>query len=224
MATWLRGLKLTRIDLVDRGANPGAAVTLFKRDDTPREVDDVAQPELEARIAQLEAENADLQKRVEELTPPQPEADPITKADPAVREMIAKAQEDAREAREQVAKLEQERDAATFVAKAAEFPHMGTAESVGPVLQKIAQALAPEEWEAFERQLRATEELVKQSVLLKEAGHDADLDADPYERFRKMAIEQHPEAANAHDAVAKFMATPDGARRYREYLETQKGQ
>jgi hypothetical protein len=77
MATRLKKLKVNRVDLVDRGANPGAHVLLWKRDDTPEEGTQMGKEDtveisaeegttlieaMSERIDSLEAELADARK------------------------------------------------------------------------------------------------------------------------------------------------------------------
>jgi hypothetical protein len=142
MAAKLKGLTIERIDLVDKGANQKAHVTLFKR--APEEINKVdaykcpdcgktfdSQAAMEAhmaeekqesetakRLAEKETELAAMKKRAEdaEAKLPKEDEDPVVKAaiDPVVKAAIKKAQERA-EAAEKKAEAAQEE-----VAKATE--------------------------------------------------------------------------------------------------------
>lgn len=151
MARKLTHLALDRIDLVDKGANPGAKVALFKRapvEETKNMADTYTCPHCDKsfdskdamkahmaadhpdaatakRLADTQADLAAMKKRAEdaEAKLPKPEEDEVVKAaiDPVVKAAIAKAQKEAEDAKKEAALAREEVAKATEDRERAEF-------------------------------------------------------------------------------------------------------
>ena len=137
MTTKLEGLEIDRVDFVDKGANPGAHITLFKRDTTMAEKDVKTEPEatdaVAKRVAELEKRATDAEAKAKEAT-----------------EQVTKANEQALKAAERIAKLEEAREHNEFVAKAAKFSAIAKADDFAPIYRKIHNTLSEKEREWFE--------------------------------------------------------------------------
>lgn len=225
MPTRLKGLKLTRIDLVDKGANADAIVALFKRDTEENET--VTNEEYQAKVAELEAQVAEITKRADaaeaklaEADAPADPPDPIAKADPAVRELIAKLEDRAEKSEARVSKMEEERARTEYIAKAQEFsPIMGPADDFGPTLRKIAGVLTDEEMHEFTKRLRSMVEVGKTSAVFKELGVDGEPDeGDKYDQMRKRAVAAYPDDT-PETAVTKYLKTDEGRQWYKSARE-----
>ena len=184
----LKRLKITRISTVDQGDNPAAAIIFWKRKgEMPK--DD--KPTLESLTAQVAKVTEDLkaqsdraeaaETKVTELETRlkgDPDPDPLAKIkDPVVRELVAKAQAEAAEAKKEaeesrkaVAKMAEDRQRTEFIAKAGEFKAYGEADDLGPMLQKISNTLGDTDYEALTKRMRAVQAQVDLSKLLAEVG------------------------------------------------------
>lgn len=154
-------MKLDRVDLVTAGANPGAHVMIAKFESPDIVVDKHAETP-DVQPDGVEADMADVT-----------DVETVAKADfEAVQKQLEdmrKALEDAQAAQaaeaEKVAKMEQDRKAAEFVAKAAEFDRIGKADELGAVLLEAADGMSAEAYSLLERTLKAAnEQLAKGSL------------------------------------------------------------
>lgn len=189
----LEDLELDRIDFVDRGASPGAFITLFKRH-TPKEKPLMAD----------ENENAaeELAKRLDAL-----EAEKVA---------IAK---EAADAKAEVLKMRDENDKRDAVAKAAGWPALGKADEVGQMLYEVAK-VAPATAGKLEEKLAAWAAQIAKSALFAENGKAAgegDTAEDKLNGVAKAHAEKHNLTyAQAYTAVLK---TPEGAALYKQMRE-----
>lgn len=188
MTTELTDLEITAVALVDNPANPLATVELFKRDDTEpgeattNEEAPVAADteELTARVAELESERQALDTmtiediaalRGDDLTKfakaDDEEPEDVMKGVPAD---VRKRLEDA-EAR--VAKMEADGRRKEFIAKAADYTHVGSADELGVALEQIDR-LAPEAAPVIERAFKAANARIAESGLFAEFGAEGD--------------------------------------------------
>lgn len=163
----LRNLKLTRVDRVAAGANPESHIVLFKS-----EADLIAKADTSGTMSD---QGATLSDKTDETLDVQPnevdismaddvtEIETVAKADfEAVQkqlEDLSKALEDAQaekaEAAEQVAKMEADRKAAEFVAKAKDYANIGKADELGALLLAANESFSAEQYQALERLLKA---------------------------------------------------------------------
>lgn len=146
------------------------------------------------------AQVTELEKAAEKpAEPTEPTVDPLAKADPEIRAMLAKAETEAAELRKaaqeatDLAKAEREiRVTREFVAKADEYralPLEGTV--FGPVLKAASEKLSKEENDELIRVLKAADEQIAKSDLFKEQGRSTD---------------GNPEAAGATEGLNKAVA------------------
>jgi len=135
----------------------------FKREDLPQE----AQNELK----RLEDLNVEIQGKLDAVKPPVKEEPPVEIPE-AVAKRLDEAEKRAKEAEEKITKLEGEKRANLFLTKAMQFKHLPdfTADDFGSILAKIDGALETEEFDRLEKVLRASDEVIRQSNLLKEIG------------------------------------------------------
>lgn len=149
MPKFLRDVVLDEVSLVDKGANPGARVTLFKRKMPPDNMDD-EEMEMDAKDVQKQIDEAvakaagDVQKRIDEaVAKAKADADTkIAKAEADAKAAVEKAEKTAAEAvakaNEKIAKAETEKRLAELVTKSQAFKHIpGKPEDLAKVFQKL---------------------------------------------------------------------------------------
>lgn len=202
MSNWLKRLAISRVALVDRGANPDAHIALYKRDTMADEKEVVTPDQVATAIAKAVDEaqasvRAEFEKKL--------------KAETDAREKAEKAAADNATA---IAKIRQESRDREFVAKAALTPEWGEAKTFGPVLAKIEAALTPDEFKAFDTKLHAIHKQLDQSRLLTELGVQGETDhATPGAKLDSMAkgyMKDH-QGVTYEAAYAAVCKTPDGA-------------
>lgn len=161
MKKYLR-LRMNRVDFVDRGANPGAFITLAKRAPTEdrqmADTKDVLPEGVAKRLADLEAEKVALAKRV---------SDAEAKS--------AEAEKKATEQAEAVAKMLEDRakDAALVVAKSLDkLP--GKVDETAHLLFIAKRAFAADDYAQFEKVLTAANAQIAKSKLFSVIGADTD--------------------------------------------------
>ena len=201
MTTVYRKLRLNRVDFVDKGANPGAHITLAKRalteDRQMADNKDVLPEGVAKRLADLEAEKVTMAKRL---------ADAEAKA--AENEKMAKEQAEA------VAKMLEDRakDAALVVAKGLDkLP--GKVDETAHLLFVAKRKFDDTDYATFEKMLTACHNQIKASKLFSVAGVDADGEAasDLDKLVTKRMTEKHETQAVALRAV---LETPEGKAAY----------
>ena len=227
MTTELTELEITAVALVDNPANPLATVELFKRDDSePHEApntqeatvaEETKTEELEARVAELETERQALADmpideiaalRGDDLTKfakaDEVEPEDVMKGVPAD---VRKRLEDA-EAR--VAKMEADGRRKEFVAKAADYTHVGGADELGVALEQIDR-LAPEAAPVIERAFKAANARIAESGLFAEFGAEGDGAEQSGVAKAEALIEKFvADGMPRHEAITKvFTENPD---------------
>lgn len=205
MAFKLTDLEIDRVDAVDKGANPGAFITLFKRD-TPMAED--VKPEL----GEIEKRLADAEAKVQEATDKLAEAKNVSKA---AAEKIATLETQNREITEKAERSE-------FVSKAAEFSHIAKADDFAPVLRKIHKTLDEKEREWLYKWLASLNAVAKSSALFTELGvGGSDQSGSAYDKLEKMAVEirKAEPALTPEQAFAKAAKSDAGKALYSEYLK-----
>lgn len=221
--TRLTALKINEVSLVDRGANPGAHITLFKRDatsdggtatsDAKEEVmagtkkQDVAQPEVAAPAVETPAPVVETP-----AVAPAPAADVTAEMEKRDREIadlrkrvadsekIAKEERDARLTNEAIAKA------------AKEYPHAGTPEVLGPILKRArGNELTADDVAELERTLKAASEQLKTSALFKEVGDGGAEKGGAREQLKQAAAELRkadPKLSEAQAITKAMNANP----------------
>lgn len=206
MSAALKRLRIDRVDFVDKGANPGALITLAKRATKTQEQGMTELPEdVAKRMAdQSEAIEA-LTKRADTAEAKQKETEAFQKAaEDALAVEIAK-----REATE-----------AEGIAKGLVLPGV-TEKTV--FIQKVKHALGAD-WPAMEAVLKALSVADRTSAVFTEKGSDMPVGQAPdgYDRLNEMAEAlvakgTHTNRAHALDAVLK---SPEGKAEYQKYVAT----
>lgn len=197
MKTYLK-LRLNRVDFVDKGANPGAHITLAKRAPTEdRPMADTKEAEAVAkRLADLDAENIELAKR-------------LAVAEATAATNAATAQEQA----ETVAKLLEDRakDAALSVAKG--LDKLGKVEETAHLLFVAKRKLDAEDYAQLERTFTALNAQIKASKLFGVTGVESDGDsASDLDRLVSKRMAEQGEAQ--HIAFAEVIKTTEGKAAY----------
>lgn len=193
MTTHYKKLRLNRVDFVDKGANPGAHITLAKR--APTEERHMAESkeglpeEVAKRLADLDAENKALSERVQKAE--------------------AKATEDAA----LVAKVLEDRakDAALVIAKS--MDKVGKVEDTAHLLFVAKRALSAEDYAKLEQTLKACDAQIKKGALFSVVGSDNDsqLATELDSLVSKRMTEKGEDKGTAMLAV---MQTPAGKQAY----------
>jgi len=239
MPNKLKHLQIRRVALVDKGANPGAHITLFKREGSDvSEIDKSTLDEaVRAHVEALEKQVQDLSAQVAKLKD-DPPPDPVEKAkdaDPelaarleAIEKQAAQDRKDAEAARSEIAKMQAERERELYITKARSLQAFGPADDFGGTLQKIAKAIDPEEFEKLEQKFRSLNEIARQSALFKELGTDGGTDTksawEKIEAGARGLIEKADQPLSLPEAVDRFLKTDAGKALYTEYQhETQGG-
>lgn len=212
MTTRLTKLAIDRIDVVDRGANQKAHITLFKRDAPMSDEKRLEAIETEAKETKsLLAKVLDAVKGIKPSDAPDPQAE-LAKRDQA----IADAQAELKKRDEEIAAFKAKESAAVYIAKAKDLAIFGKAEEFGPELQKIAGALGETDFAKFEQRLKGLVEQVKAGKLFEQIGKDGDADADPNAKLEALAKahqQAHPDVT-FEQAYAHVLTTPAGVEIY----------
>jgi len=212
MTTTLKGLRINRIDFVDRGANPGARVCLFKRD-TQEEVVSNETPTVEELQAQLEAEVTKRQEAEAKLQ----ETGEVSKRVTELEQKLAKSQDEVKDLRE----ADEMRHAIVKAEKIEEI--FGPAADFAPMLRKIYRTLDETERKAWDEKVTGAVELVKEAAHFKEIGSGGtDGAGDAYSKLEKAARTKYPDKSTA-DAVSAFLRTAEGKELHKQYRKEQEG-
>jgi hypothetical protein len=226
MTTELQHLRLNRIDLVDKGANPGAAVVLVKRDDSQEEP--VSEKDKTPTVEDLQAQLAvEVQKR-EDAEAKLAEA----KNDEGVTKRIADLEKEAKDAkaeadrnRDKLEKIEEETERREFIAKATEFEAaFGSPEVFGPILRKAHKTLNEDERKTLDGLLESVTKMVRDSALFREIGGGRDGETGgAWDKIQKNAAEKYPDKPKA-DAVSLYLKTAEGRKLHKAYRKEQEGE
>ena len=220
MATRLKNLSVTKVALVDAGANPQADVLIYKMADEPLTErvttvaeDTVAKSDHDTVVAELDSAKAELAALAEmsnddlaalrgiEVAPVAVDEDDVLKGLP---EAVRKRLEDAEDT---IAKMQADQRAAEFVAKAAEFTHVAPAADLGPALEQVDR-LAPEAAKTIVQALKSAQARIAESGLYAETGTAATADADG--ETEAAIAKMVAEGLSRPDAIRKFFSeNPD---------------
>lgn len=224
MATKLKPT-ITKVALVDAGANPEATIEIFKAaepiteqkepavaDDIQKNLDEVT-AERDAMKAELDAlaaiDNDDLAALKGFEIAKADEAE-INKSD--LPEPVRKALEDAEKLQVRVAKMEADARVETFTKRATtDFAKVGDHAEIGSILA----ALPAEQVDAVEKVLRAANERIDMSTVLKTVGKDGEGEQDSFAKAKARAeeIKKADPAVSDADALSRAMAeNPEAAR------------
>jgi len=199
MATTLKGLKIRRVALVDKGANQEAHVTLFKRDDTPEE-ETVA--EVEKREPEM-VSKADLEAAIQKAEALEAEKAEITKQAEA-------AKAEAETVKAELAKRQEAEEIAKYDADAKATPFLG--EQGGAWLRVIAKALGDEAYGAFHGKLTGVNAQVEGGALFTERGSNGDGDASSPDAVAEgvaKVIRTNDPTLTKEQALLKAYQTPE---------------
>lgn len=215
MASRLRRLQYRKVALVDRGANPEAHISLFKRDDTMAKEPTVA--EVQAQLAAAEAERDTLREQLAKLAP-KPKAEPDLPE--AVRKQVEEAEARARAAEERIAKLEDGRAMEQAIQKAHTLKALGAADDLGRVLYEVRKA-HPATADKLETLFTAWNEQLAKSALFTEIGSGERASTDPEARLEALAKKYQGEHAGVtfEQAFTKVCETAEGKALYAQSLK-----
>ena len=189
---------------------------------------DSASDEVKEFVAKLEAERDEAIAKNAEFTKAadgkEDESDDLMKnADPALVEMIRKADQRA-EAAEKIAKAERnQRIEKEFVAKAEDLPHLGEEpETLGAMMRTISEAVDDETYEKLDFLLKAAEAKLNESSLFKElGGSGTGTTGDAYAQLEAIAKSiQERDTLDSYEA-AFDKAMDERPELYERYLEEQ---
>ena len=218
MTTELRDLEITAVALVDNPANPQATIELFKMAAAPQPQgghtvapETVAKSDHDTVVAELDSAKAELAALTEisnedlaalrgfEIAEVEAEEDVLKGLPEDVRKRLETAEQT-------IAKMESDRRAELFVAKAAEFSHVGPAAELAPVLETLDR-VAPELAKALDQHLKAANARISESGLFAELGSDGVAGDNPAEVLINAEVEK---GMSRPDAIRKvFSANPE---------------
>lgn len=195
----LKKLRLTRVDLVPAGANPGAHIRLFKAakeaEDGPR---DPAGDSANVRNPVKTSPAGVVSNSVKSANPPEVPTmtEPVTAGAPDVQaeldavkkqladteaQLAAAATPDESDVRKDLDATRAELDtlrkaqrASEFVEKARKFSTLGDAEQIGRLLEAADSHFGEDEQKAFSQILKSAAEQVEKGSLFKRLSQDAD--------------------------------------------------
>ena len=189
MKTYVR-LRLNRVDVVDKGANPGAHITLAKRAITEErlmaDTKDILPEAVAKRLADLEADNK------------------------ALSVSVAKAEAEAKEQAETVAKMVETAAKAEAVTVAKGFDKLpGKTDEIAHLLFVAKRKFDASDYEAFVTVLKAADAQIKAGKLFSVTGVDAD--GDTASKVDQMIAKRMTEKNETRpQALRAIQDTPEG--------------
>lgn len=216
MATKLKNMRLTKVALVDAGANQEADILIYKRATEPQTTegapvaDEISKQEHDDLAAQLAEAQATL-TALDSMSPEELAAlkgFEIAKADQTdelEQAKIAKADLEKR-----VEKMERERRVESFVRKARDdFGDLAPADELGAALEEV-ERVAPDAYKALDGVLKAVAARAETSLLFKELGGSGGDLATPAE-LAKAEIKKRVDAGEPIEKAqrAVFSEHPD---------------
>lgn len=217
----LTGLELDRVDLVTAGANPGAHILIHKFD-------------VNANLNDRTAETPDVQPHgVDNHMADEKVVDTVAKADfealqTQLAEQVAKAEaeSEARKAEvekaaaleERIAKMEQDRKQAEFVAKAAEYSNLGKADELGGLLLAANEAFSAEQYQTLERLLKAANAQVDKGALFGQFSRPEGDNPDVMDRINSLAKAKVDAGEARTIEIAKHMVIKENPSLRDEYV------
>ncbi len=207
MTTRLLELRIDRIDLVKRGANPEAHVRLVKYDDKGERMG--TSPDVTALEKQANNAEARAAKAEDALAAIQKDHD-------KERSELAKQLD---ETAKSVERLETQIAVDAAIAKASKLPNLGTEDEVAEIL-RVAKSGMGDGYEAFEKKLDDWN--TKLGAAFTEIGVSGTDEGDtPFAKLEKMAEtyqEAHPDIT-WEVALDTVMRTADGVELYKQHRE-----
>jgi len=228
MPTALTHLKIRRVALVDKGANQEAFVTLYKRDTQQKEtgmedkdLDQVSESIFQRLVKFIKGkdtvEGADGEDAAA-MAVAKRHADELAEREKKLADREAEiAKRDA-----EIASLKDAEEAKQYVAKAEKLPGFGKPEVFGPILQKIAKALSPEEYKTLSQQLAGVQAIAKTNTLFAELGVGGETETPrPLDKLNQMAAQMVAKSEGKLTAAQAYTAalhTPEGQTLYAAHL------
>jgi len=137
--------------------------------------------------------------------------------DQAYQARIAKAELEAKSAKDEIAKMVRDNRKAEWIAKAADYTHIsGTPEDIGTLLMEIEEA-SPETAEKVETLLKSAEVALKESKLFKELGTSMQADADSAEGKVEVLAKARAEKDSITIEAARGLIWAEDPELYKEY-------
>lgn len=244
MPNVLLDLEVTRVDLVEAGANSEAHIKIFKNKGgsgmTIQEVLKNLQPEHaeaiekaleEAKKAQeeeLAAKDTKIETLEKELAdkqdpaPEQSEEEILKSASPEVRAVIEKAQAQAKVAEEAVRKLQEKEEHQEAITKAKELKGLGKSEEeLAEMLKNLAKTDSELQENIFGL-LKSASKIVEDGTILDEIGknssEESDLASDAWDQIEKLA-KVRMETQDMTQAAAIAKTIEENPKLYTEYLK-----
>lgn len=177
----LRNLFLDRVDLVGKGSNPDAFVTLFKHDDVSAD-DAVTLPDNLSKDGNMSDQN----EPIEVVKEDEPVAVEVEKADEPKTEQVSKADyeqiaKEAKELRERVEKMEADQRRSDFVEVAKGLDKLPVkADDLGAILDKAEKALG-DDYSKLENLLKAANAQQDTAILFKQLSDGNEPEAESFD-------------------------------------------
>lgn len=216
MPNQLQDLRITAVDFVDRGANPGAHITLMKRDDRMSETKELP-AELAERLDKIEAgqvsdEDRGVIAKIRALFATPKETAPAEDVQKRIDEAVAAE----REKREALEKRLADKEAADLeretVAKAMTLPVFG---EFGPILHAIRKGVDAETYGTLVATLDRVQAVVNKSALFGPLGSDGE-DTEATDKIEQLVNERVAKGESRYQARLAVMQSEDGQKAYAE--------
>ena len=213
--------KITKVALVDAGANPDADFVFYKAAEPLTETEAIVADDIQKNLDEVTADRDAMKAELDALTSMDNDTlaalrgIEVVKADEAeinkadLPEAVQKRLDEASALEVRVAKMEADARVESFTKRAAtDFAKVADHAELGAVLATIAEK-APEVLEGVEKVLRAANERIDTSTILKTVGSDGDADAsDPVAAKVDAILKADPNKSKV-DATAEAMRDPE---------------
>lgn len=210
--------KITKVALVDAGANPDADFVFYKAAEPLTETEAIVADDIQKNLDEVTADRDAMKAELDALTSMDNDTlaalrgIEVAKSDPQ-EEVLKGLPEDVRKRLEdseaKIAKMEADARVESFTKRAAtDFAKVADHAELGAVLATIAEK-APEVLGGVEKVLRAANERIDTSTILKTVGSDGDADAsDPVAAKVDAILKADPNKSKV-DATAEAMRDPE---------------
>lgn len=205
----LKNLRFRRIDLVDKGANEGALVRLFKNMD---EGEPMPKDEPKATPSPTPKVEEDLAKRLKEKE----------EALALLEKRVADAEAEKESATDRIAKLEDAQRLTRAITQANLFKSLGNPDDLSELLAKVERQLDAETHTALKGQMEKwnTKLGEAEKFLMSETGNDGEGDTSLTSQLDKLAkafMKDHGGDITFEQAYAEVLVkTPEGKKLYSE--------
>ncbi len=178
----LVNLRLNRVDLVPKGANPGALVTLYKQEEEAQVADT---EEVQETPEEVQPEESSEEVVEETVVEEEPEAE-VAKAE------VLTLRAELQKSNARIEKMERDRLTEQFVAKAAsELDSLGSAQELGMLLLSVHEHCPKEQAQTLERVLKAANAQASTGGLFEQFGREGEQEPDSFEaKVLKLAKEK----------------------------------